>query len=151
MPEIRNLKQGEILFIQEGNPDRIYILQNGEIEILSAPAEFAGLDKSIIIDRSVRVFSLKGKVMLVGFSGLLASPYTRSARAVSASQVLEYPLPQGGFRGIAGHDMNMSINMLRQLFSNFMNAKAYMNKAVSAYVRLCQVDDNMALAHRIPS
>ncbi|NLV66288.1 MAG: cyclic nucleotide-binding domain-containing protein [Spirochaetes bacterium] len=147
MPETRNLKQGEILFIQGGNPDRIYMLQDGEIEILSAPAEFAGLDKNIIIDKSARVFSLKGKSMLLGFSGLLASPYTRSARAVTASQVVEYPLPQGGFRGIAGREMNTSINMLRQLFNNFMNAQAHMKKTVSAYVRLCQVDDNMALAH----
>ncbi len=147
MPETRSLKQGEILFIQGENPDRIYMLQEGEIEILSAPAEFLGLDKNIIIDKSARVCSVKGKAMLLGYSGLLASPYTRSARAVTASQVMEYPLPQGGFRGVAGRDMNTSINMLRQLFNNFMNAQAYIKKAVSAYVRLSQVDDNLSLAY----
>lgn len=147
MPETRNLKQGEILFIQGENPDRIFMLQEGEIEILSAPGEFLGLDKNIIIDKSARVCSVKGKSMLLGYSGLLASPYTRSARAVTASQIVEYPLPQGGFRGVAGRDLNTSINMLRQLFNSFMNAQGHMKKAVSAYTRFSQVDDNLALAY----
>ncbi|HPS57387.1 MAG TPA: cyclic nucleotide-binding domain-containing protein [Spirochaetota bacterium] len=147
MPETRNLKQGEILFVQGENPDRIFMLQEGEIEILSAPAEFLGLDKSIIIDKSVRVASHQGKAMLLGYSGLLASPYTRSARAVTASQVMEYPLPQGGFRSVAGRDLNTAINMLRQLFNNFITAQGHMKKAVSVYVRFSQVDDNMALVY----
>ena len=90
MPETRNLKQGEILFVQGEKPDRIFMLQEGELEILSAPEEFLGLDKNIVIDKSVRVSSIKNRAMLLGYSGLLVSPYSRSARAVSASQITPF-------------------------------------------------------------
>jgi len=148
MPESRNLKQGEVLFVQGEAPDRIFLLQEGEMEMLEAPGEFAGLDSGIIVEKSMRVCVLRGRAMLIGFSGLLVSPYTCSAKAVTPCQVVEYPLSREGYRAIARKDFNTAVNMLRQLFNNFANAQSYMKRAMTAYVRFCQVDDNLALVYR---
>lgn len=148
MPETRSVKKGEILFVQGENPDRIFLMQEGEIEILSAPEEFLGLDRGIVLDKSIRVSVLKSKAMLLGYSGLLVSPYTRSARAVADSQVTEYPLSREGYRAVAHGDSNGAINMLRQLFNNYMNSQNFMKKAMGAYVRFSQVDDNLSLVYR---
>lgn len=148
MPESRTVKQGDTIFVQGGNPDRIFMLQDGEVEILSTPEEFVGLDKGIVLDKSVRVGLLKGKSMLLGFSGLLVSPYTKSCRALTDCQLVEYPLSREGYRAISQRDINTAINMLRQLFNNYMNIQNYMKKALAAYVRFSQVDDNLCLAYR---
>jgi hypothetical protein len=147
MPDNRTLKKGEILFLQGENPVKLYMLQEGEIEILSAPQEFMGLDSDIIIDKSVRVSSFKGKAMLIGFSGLLVSKYGKSARAVTDSVIVEYPISQGGFKGVASKDINGSINMLRQIFNNYMLSQTQLKKAVSLYTRLSQVEDNLLLLY----
>jgi hypothetical protein len=151
MPDNRVLQKGEILFYQWDNPVKLYMLQEGEIEILSAPEEFAGLDPDIIIDKSVRVCSLKGRAMLVGFSGPLTSQYSKSARAANESVIVEYPLPQGGFKGVAARDLNGSINMLRQIFNNYMMSQAQLKKAISLYARLSQIDDNLSILYHVLS
>jgi hypothetical protein len=120
-------------------------MQDGEVEVLSAPEEFMGLDSDLIADKSVRIFTIKGRSMLVGFSGLLTSPYTHTIRAISDTQVVEYPIAQGGYKGVAQKDINSAMNMLRQLFNNYMIAQAAMKKVAGLYVRLSQVDDNMLL------
>jgi len=147
MPDNRILKKGEVLFLQGENPVKLYMLQEGEIEILSTPGEFIELNTDIIMDKSVRVCSIKGRAMLVGFSGLLISPYTRSARAVVDSGIIEYPLMQGGFKGVAQKDINGSVNMLRQVFNIFTLSQVHLRKALSLYVRLAQIDDNLLLLY----
>ncbi|HOP64150.1 MAG TPA: cyclic nucleotide-binding domain-containing protein [Spirochaetota bacterium] len=147
MPESRVLKKGEILFIQGENPTRFYIMQEGEVEILSAPEEYMGLDGDLIADKSVRVCIIRGKAMLIGFSGLLTTPYTHTIRAVADTKIAEYPIAQGGYKGVAQRDINSSLNMLRQLFNNYMIAQTSMKKMAGLYIRLCQVDDNMHLLH----
>ncbi len=147
MPDNRTLKKGEVLFLQGENPVKLYMLQEGEIEILSAPEEFMGLDSDIVIDKSVRVCSIKGKAMLIGFSGLLISEYGKSARAITDSEIIEYPLSQGGFKGVALRDINGSINMLRQIFNNYMLAQTQLKKTISLYTRLSQVEDNLLLLY----
>lgn len=152
MPESRSLKSGDVLFVQGGMPERIYLMGEGEIEILSSPREYLGLDDEIIIDKSVRVCTLKGKVMLMGFSDLLTSPYTKSIRAISPCKIVEYPLSPEGFTGIAERDVPGSINMLRQLFNLFMQSQNQLKKAAALYTRMCQVDDNlMILYHQLSS
>jgi hypothetical protein len=147
MPDNRTLKKGEVLFLQGENPVKLYMLQDGEIEILSAPEEFLGLDSDIIIDKSVRVCSIKGKSMLIGFSGLLISEYGKSARAVADSEIIEYSISQGGFKGVALRDINGTINMLRQVFNNFTLSQTQLKKAVGLYARLSQIDDNLSLLY----
>ncbi len=147
MPDNRTLGRGEVLFIQGENPVKLYMLQEGEIEILSSPEEFLGLDSDIIIEKSIRVCSIKGKAMLIGFSGLLLSEYGKSARAVADSVIIEYPLSQGGFKGMAQRDINGSINLLRQIFNNFIISQTQLKKAVSLYSRLSQIDDNLMLLY----
>ncbi len=147
MPDNRTLKKGEVLFLQGENPVKLYMLQDGEIEILSTPAEFIELDSDIVIDKSIRVCSIKGRAMLVGFSGLLISTYGKSARAVVDSEIIEYPLMQGGFGGVARNDINGSINMLRQVFNIFTLSQTQLKKALSLYVRLAQIEDNLLLLY----
>ena len=147
MPDNRILKKGEVLFLQGENPVKLYMLQEGEIEILSAPEEFIGLDSDIVIEKSVRVCSIKGRSMLVGFSGLLISEYGKSARAVTDSEIVEFPISQGGFKGVAQRDINGSINMLRQIFNNFTLSQAQLKKTVSLYIRLAQIEDNFLLLY----
>lgn len=147
MPDSRNLKKGDILFIQGENPTRFFIMQDGEIEVLSAPEEYMGLDGDIIADKSVRVCTIKGRAMLVGFSGLLTSPYTHTIRAIADTQIAEYPIAQGGYKGVAQKDLNSAMNMLRQLFNNYMIAQTAMKKMAGLYMRLCQVDDNILLLY----
>ena len=147
MPDNRTLKKGEVLFLQGENPVKLYMLQEGEIEILSAPEEFIGLDGNIVTEKSVRVCSIKGRAMLVGFSGLLVSEYGKSARAVTDSEIVEYPLAQGGFKGVAARDINGSINMLRQVFNNYMLAQTQLKKSMSLYTRFSQIDDNLLLLY----
>ncbi len=145
MPESRVLHKGEILFTQGENPTRFFIMQDGEVEVLSVPEEYLGLDCELIADKSVRVSLIKGKAMLVGFSGLLTAPYTHTVRALSDTQIIEYPIAQGGYKGIAQRDINSAMNMLRQLFNNYMIARNFMKKVSGLYIRMCQVDDNMLL------
>lgn len=145
MPESRILKNGDILFTQGENPTRFFIMQDGEVEVLSAPEEFMGLDGELIADKSVRVFTIKGRAMLIGFSGLLTSPYTNTVRAIADTQIVEYPIAQGGYKGVAQRDISSAMNMLRQLFNNYSIAQTAMKKASGLYVRLCQVDDNILL------
>ncbi len=147
MPDNRILKKGEVLFLQGENPIKLYMLQEGEIEILSTPDEFLGLDSDIIIDKSVRVCSIKGKSMLLGFSGNLVSQYGKSARAVVDSEIVEYPLASGGFKGVAARDINGSINMLRQIFNIYMLSQTQLKKALSLYTRFSQIDDNLLLLY----
>ena len=152
MPESRSLKSGDVLFVQGGVPERIYLMDEGEMEILSSPREYIGLDEGIIIDKSVRVCTIKGKAMLIGFSDNLTSPFTRSLRAIGPCKIIEYPLSSEGFTGIAERDLPGSINMLRQLFNLFMQSQNQLKKAVSLYTRMCQVDDNlMILYHQLSS
>ena len=152
MPESRSFKSGDILFVQGGIPERIYFMIEGELEVLSAPREYIGLDDGIIIDKSVRVCTLKGKAMLMGFSDLLTSPFTKSVRAIAPSRIVEYPLSNEGFNGIAERDIPGSINMLRQLFNLFLQSQNQLKKVVNVYVRLCQIDDNlMLLYHHLSS
>jgi len=145
MPESRIVKKGDILFTQGENPTRFFIMQDGEVEVLSAPEEFMGLDSDLIADKSVRVCTIKGRSMLVGFSGLLTSPYTNTIRAIADTQVVEYPIASGGYKGVAQRDISSAMNMLRQLFNNYMIAQTAMKKVAGLYVRLCQVDDNILL------
>lgn len=145
MPDSRVLNKGDILFTQGENPTRFFIMQDGEVEVLSAPEEFMGLDGELIADKSVRVCTIKGKAMLVGFSGLLTSPYTNTLRALAPTQIVEYPIAQGGYKGVAQRDVNGAMNMLRQLFNNYMIAQNSMKKVAALYVKLCQIDDNMLL------
>jgi len=147
MSDNRILKKGEILFFQGETPAKIYLLQSGEIEILHTPEEFIGLNKSIVIDKGVRVCSLKGKAMLLGFSGLLVSKYSKSARAVTESEITEYPLGEEGFKWNVQNDISGSINMLRQIFNNFMLSHSQLGKAQSLFVRLSQIDDNLSLIY----
>ncbi|MFA5518455.1 MAG: cyclic nucleotide-binding domain-containing protein, partial [Spirochaetota bacterium] len=130
MPESRSFKSGDILFVQGGIPERIYFMIEGELEVLSAPREYIGLDDGIIIDKSVRVCTLKGKAMLMGFSDLLTSPFTKSVRAIAPSRIVEYPLSNEGFNGIAERDIPGSINMLRQLFNLFLQSQNQLKKVV---------------------
>lgn len=152
MPESRFLKSGDVLFVQGGIPESIYVMGEGELEILSAPREYIGLDNEIIIDKSVRVCTVKGKAMLMGFSDLLTSPFKKSIRAIVPSKIVEYPLSPEGFTGIAERDIPGSINMLRQLFNLFMQSQNQLKKATGVYVRMCQIDDNlMLLYHHLSS
>ena len=147
MPDNRNLKKGELLFYQNDTPVKLYLLQSGEIEILHTPEEFIGLNKSIVIDKGVRVCTIKGKAMLLGFSGLLVSKYSKSARAITDSEITEYPLGPEGFKENIQSDISGSINMLRQIFNNFMLANAQFGKVQSLFARLSQIDDNLSLIY----
>jgi hypothetical protein len=143
MSDNRTLKKGEMLFLQGGLPEKVYLLQSGEIEILYTPEEFIGLNRSIIIDKGIRVCTIKGKTMLLGFSGLLVSKYSKSARAITDSEITEYSLGQEGFQWNVQHDITGSINMLRQIFNIFMQSHSQFNKVQSLFVRLNQIDDNL--------
>ncbi|MCL1833788.1 MAG: cyclic nucleotide-binding domain-containing protein, partial [Leptospirales bacterium] len=147
MSENRVLTKGEMLFHQGETPEKIYLLQSGEIEILFTPEEFIGLNRNTVVDKGVRVCTIKGKAMLLGFSGLLASKYSKSARAIAESEIIEYPLGEEGFKWNVQHDLGGSINMLRQIFNNFMTAHSQLTKAQSLFVRLSQIDDNLSLIY----
>ena len=147
MSENRTLKKGEMLFHQGDAPEKIYLLQSGEIEILHTPEEFIGLNRNIIVEKGVRVCNIKGKAMLLGFSGLLVSKYNKSARAITESEITEYHLGVEGFKSNVQGDINSSINMLRQVFNNFMLSHAQLNKVQGLFARLNQIDDNLSLIY----
>ena len=147
MSDNRILKKGELLFQQGDQPEKIYLLQSGEIEILHTAEEFIGLNKSIVMDKGIRVCTIKGKTMLLGFSGLLVSKYSKSARAVTDSEITEYSLGQEGFNRIVQSDIAGSINMLRQVFNIFMQSHSQFNKVQSLFARLNQIDDNLSLIY----
>ena len=147
MPDNRILKKGETLFYQGETPEKLYLLQSGEVEILYTPEEFIGLNKSIVIDKGVRVCSVKGKAMLLGFSGLLVSKYSKSVRATTESEITEYPLGEEGFKWTIQNDISGSINMLRQIFNIFMMSHSQLGKVQSLFARLNQIDDNLSLIY----
>ncbi|HPD77861.1 MAG: hypothetical protein BWY23_00475 [Spirochaetes bacterium ADurb.Bin218] len=147
MPENRLLEPGDVLFMQWEEPSDFFILQDGELEILSAPQEFMGLDSSIILDKSVRICTIKGKSMLVGFSGALTDSYISSARALTKCNVVAYNLPSAGIRAFAEKDLSTTVNMLRQIFNNYTIAKNSLNKIQSFCARISQIEDNLCLMY----
>jgi len=83
------IKKGEVLIAQGETPSRIFYLQKGSVELLSAPEEYSGLDRNIIIEHSNRVGLISESTYLAGISG-------RTLRAATDCEVQVIP-SEGGF------------------------------------------------------
>jgi len=147
MPEKRILEAGEILFVQGDQPQKLYMLQEGALEILQASGEYVGLDHHIIADKSARVGTVAKKSMLIGYSSNLLSPYNQSMRAVKKSLVIEYPLGKSGFKNIAVKDFTSSVNILRQLYNLYLQSVNNLKKYYSLSGRIQQLHDNLLLLY----
>ncbi|OHD64865.1 MAG: hypothetical protein A2176_06030, partial [Spirochaetes bacterium RBG_13_51_14] len=144
----QNLKSGDILFVQGENPNGLYMLQDGTLEILSAPDEYNGLDRSIVISKSRRVGLLSGKAFLSGFSAHLTGPYRKSVRAVTSATVVRYPQPTGGIQSLATADPPQALNILKHLFNNIKSVQGGIAKLTKLYQTICMISDNIGLMYR---
>lgn len=142
------LKAGDILFVQGENPSGLFMLQEGTLEILSASDEYDGLDRSIIISKSVRVGLLSGRALLSGFSAHLTGAYRKSVRAMTDASLARYPLPRGGIQGFADSDPGQALNILKHVYNNIKAVNGIIAKYARLYQTLCMMSDNMALMYR---
>jgi hypothetical protein len=76
---------------------------------------------------------------------LLVSKYSKSARIIVDSEIEEYPIGEEGFKWNVQNDISASINMLRQVFNNFMLSHSQLGKVQALLTRLNQIDDNLSL------
>ncbi|MFW5771160.1 MAG: Crp/Fnr family transcriptional regulator [Spirochaetota bacterium] len=142
------LKSGDLLIIQGEEPKYIYFLMSGSLEILSAPEEFDGLDRGLILQKSKRVGVIKGKSLISGLSILFTEPYSKSIRAMEECQVRKYPLKEGGFRQISQSDPSFAIIILSHVFKRLELSMADARKYTLLYQNLSRINDNIALISR---
>lgn len=142
------LKAGDVLFVQGENPSGLFMLQDGTLEILSASDEYDGLDRSIIISKSVRVGVISGKSLLAGFSEHLTGSYRKSIRAITDAAVSRFTLPRGGIQGFADSDPGQALNVLKHVYNNIKTVNAIIGRHAKLYQTVCMMSDNMALMYR---
>ncbi len=142
------LKKGDLLIIQGEEPKYIYYLMSGSLEILSAPEEFDGLDKGLILQKSKRVGVIKGKSLISGLSILFTEPYNKSIRALEDCLVRKYPLKEGGFRQISQSDPSFAIIILSHVFKRLELSMADARKYTLLFQNLSRINDNIALISR---
>ncbi|MCP4131081.1 MAG: cyclic nucleotide-binding domain-containing protein [bacterium] len=142
------LKKGEILFLQGTMPDGLYLLQQGSLEILLASEEFNGLDADIILSKSRRVGTIKGKTLVSGFSKLFTGPNTMTVRAAEDSSITRYPIKNGGFKAIAAGDISQTATILRQLYNVLNICTNDAGKFIKLYQNVSRVNDNISLIYK---
>jgi hypothetical protein len=143
--DIQKIKKGEILILQGEEPQFIYYLQSGSVEILSAPSEYEGLDSKIIIDKSKRVGIINEKSIIAGLSLLFTEPYNKTVRAVEDCVVKKYPLREGGFRQIVVDDPTFAALLLTHVLKRLELSLNDVKKYTVLYQNLCRVNDNFSL------
>jgi hypothetical protein len=130
-------KKGEVLLMQ-GEPSLcFYYLQKGAVEILSSSGEYAGLDKRIILEHSVRV-SLVNEPTFVG------GAINKTLRVVEDCEVQCFTM-DGGFARFALDDPGRAVLLLTHLFRRVECAVADLSKFHKLYQSICVVSDNIAL------
>lgn len=130
------LKKGDILFMQGETPDKLYYMQKGSIEILLAPQDYAGLDKRIILEHSIRVGAISEPVLLGGMPG--------TARALEDCDIQVFPC-NGGIQGLAKTDPAKASNLIAHLLRRIEMSTADLNKIGKLYQNICIVCDNLAI------
>ncbi|MBN1531052.1 MAG: cyclic nucleotide-binding domain-containing protein [Spirochaetes bacterium] len=144
----RQLKAGDVLFAQGETPEGIYMLESGTLEVLSAPDEYNGLDRSIVISKGQRTGLLRAKVFVLGMSEQLVNPYRKSVRAVEDSTLTRYPLVNGGIRAMAASDQKMAISVLKHLSHATAMLSSNAGKSGKLYQTAYMMADNTAIMYR---
>jgi len=142
------VKAGEVLFLQGEFPKGLFFLQSGTLEILSAEAEYEGLDQEIILSKSRRVGFIDGKILIAGFSDLCSTPYKKSLRALTNANFIVYPLGDGGFAGFSKNDPGKAISVLKHFFNRFNSSQLLLGKTTKLLQNLLMINDNIALIYK---
>ena len=145
------IKKGEFLIVQGSEPQFIHYLNKGSMEILSAPEEFGGLEGDALIAKSKRVGVINEKSLISGLSLLFTEPYKKSIRALEDSQVVKYPIREGGFNEIAQADPSLGINILNHLFRRLELSISDASKYTKLYQNLNRINDNIAIIFKVLS
>ncbi|MEJ5360917.1 MAG: cyclic nucleotide-binding domain-containing protein [Spirochaetota bacterium] len=139
------IRKGEIIILQGEEPRFIYYLQRGSVEILSAPAEYEGLDSKIIIDKSKRVGIINEQSVIAGLSLLFTEPYKKTIRAIDDCVVKKYPLREGGFKQIVIDDPSFAALLLTHVLKRLEVSLNDVKRYTLLYQNLCRVNDNFSL------
>ena len=142
------VKTGEILFLQGSTPREIIVLNSGSVEILTASAEYDGLDSQIILDHSKRVALVKEKGIIAGYSRLFTEKCRRSVRAVEDCSISRYELGSQGYAGLASSDPNMASSILRQVYNRVNSSINEATKFSKLYQHICTISDNISLIYK---
>jgi CRP-like cAMP-binding protein len=145
------IKTGELLIVQGSEPQYIHYLNKGSMEILSAPEEFDGLEGDALIAKSKRVGVINEKSLISGLSLLFTEPYKKSIRALEDSQVVKYPIREGGFKEISRDDPSLGINILNHLFRRLELSISDASKYTKLYQNLNRINDNIAIIFKVLS
>ncbi len=146
-PQSKSLRAGDVLFAQGERPAELHVVESGSFEVLVMLDDFEGLDRSIVLSKSVRAAVIEGKSIMGGFSDKLSAPYQVSARALADSQVSVYPLKSDGIRGTAAGDPSLTINLLRNLYSRAKNYTAGLGRYARLFRTLNMINDNMGILY----
>jgi len=136
-------KKGDFLFVQGREPNHLFMLKSGLLEILKAPDEYNDLASDIIISKSKRVGLVKPGTLISGLSKFLAEPYSHSLRAVQDSQVVSYPLRKGGIKAIALADPPRTSAVLKQLYNMVSSSMNTYARALRLYQNISIIRDNL--------
>lgn len=142
------IKKGELLLIQGQEPRYMYYLQQGALEILSAPREYEGLHTDILISKSKRVGTIRGKNLISGLSILFTEPNKKSIRAIENCTVSRYPIREGGFNQIVKDNPSLAIALLNHLHGRVMVSLQDAVKYTRLFVNIARINDNLSLMYK---
>jgi len=131
-------KKGDVISMQGEPSCCFYYLQKGALEVLTAPQEYAGLDKRLILEHSVRVAYINENAFVGAFTG-------RTVRASEDSEVQCFPM-DGGFGRFAQEDPARAVMLLMHIFRRVELAFVDLTKFNKLYQNVCVISDNVALA-----
>lgn len=133
-------RKGDVITMQGDPSCCFYYLQKGAIEVLTAPQEYSGLDKRLILEHSARVALIRENAFIGAFAG-------RTLRVVEDCEVQCFSM-EGGFVRFAQEDPARAVTLLMHMFRRVELAFVDLTKFHKLYQNICVISDNVALASK---
>ncbi len=145
---IEQIPEGSLIFIQGKFPGDIVILQEGTVEMLSAPEEYSGLDKEILLSRSSRILVSSQPGIILGHSSMLSGQCTKTVRALTDCTVVRYKLSSEGIREMAQTMPEDTAILLMNMISRIKSSSATDTRYSRMYQWSCAFADNLAIMYK---
>ena len=140
------IKTGDAVYLQGAQPEGIYVIGKGTVEIISVPEGFEPLDEDIIFAKGRRLFTVSSGAV-PPFSQGLTAPYTKSARAVTDCEIVQYHCTEEGFKFIVSKDPNATVSILKSLFALIPYTYFEIQKLVDFWKKVAIIFDNLGVLY----
>ena len=140
------IKAGDAVYLQGAQPEGMYVIVKGTVEIISVPEGFEPLDEDTIFAKGRRLFAISSGTV-PPFSQGLTAPYTKSARAVTDCEIVQYHCTEEGFKHIVSKDPNAAVLILKSLFAFIPYTYFEIQKLVDFWKKVAVVFDNLGVLY----